>query len=76
MVEVMALWTLVGFMLVADLFGVLFAGCYLQKFGAFVASGCMWYGSASNPIECYGLTRYMWDLGLYLQATETLVQRS
>ena len=43
---------------------------------ALVASGTMWYGSASNPIECFGPTRYMWDLGLYLQATETIVQRN
>ena len=35
----------------------------------------MWYGSASNPTECFGPTRYMWDLGLYLKATETVVQR-
>jgi len=34
----------------------------------------MWYGSATTPVECFGPTRYMWDLGLYNQATETLVQ--
>ena len=33
----------------------------------------MWYGSASNPTECFGPTRYMWDLGLYLAATKTVV---
>lgn len=43
---------------------------------ALVASGSMWYGSASNPVECFGPTRYMWDLGLYLEATETIVQRN
>jgi hypothetical protein len=35
---------------------------------ALVASGTMWYGSASNPTECFGPTRYMWDLGLYLES--------
>jgi len=34
----------------------------------------MWYGSATTPVEYFGPTRYMWDLGLYNQATETLVQ--
>jgi len=45
------------------------------SWAALVASGTMWYGSASNPTECFGPTRYMWDLGLYLEATETVVQR-
>jgi hypothetical protein len=22
----------------------------------------MWYGSASNPVECFGPTRYTWTL--------------
>ena len=35
------------------------------SWAALVASGTMWYGS----------TRCMWDLGLYLEATETVVQR-
>lgn len=36
----------------------------------------MWYGSAANPIECFGPTRYMWDLGWHLQAIETRVQQA
>ena len=43
---------------------------------ACVAAATMWYGSASNPIECFGPTRFMWDLGLFLQAVETTVQRA
>lgn len=34
----------------------------------------MWYGSATAPVEAFGPTRYMWDLGLYNEATETIVQ--
>ena len=61
---------------IGNLETVLASSIAAVAWASIVASGCMWYGSASNPIECYGPTRYMWDLGLYLQATETLVQRS
>jgi photosystem II CP47 chlorophyll apoprotein len=30
-------------------------------FAAFVMSGTVWYGSAANPIELLGPTRYQWD---------------
>ena len=34
----------------------------------------MWYGSSTAPVEAFGPTRYMWDLGLYNEATETIVK--
>ena len=41
---------------------------------AVIAAAGMWYGSASNPVEVFGPTRYMWDLGYHLQAIESRVQ--
>jgi hypothetical protein len=38
--------------------------CRQSLWAALVASGTMWYGSGSNPAECFGPTRYMWDLDL------------
>lgn len=55
---------------------VLASSCAAVAWAACIAAGTMWYGSASNPIECFGPTRYMWDLGLFLQAIESVVQSS
>ena len=41
---------------------------------ALLVSATMWYGSAATPVQCFGPTRYLWDLGLYMTATETIVQ--
>ena len=57
-----------------NLESVLASSTVAVSWAAIVASACMWYGSASNPTECYGPTRYHWDLGLYLQGIETRVQ--
>ena len=29
----------------------------------------VWYGSAATPVACFGPTRYVWDLGLYIAGT-------
>ncbi|XP_063936263.1 photosystem II CP47 reaction center protein-like [Daucus carota subsp. sativus] len=38
-------------------------------FAAFVVAGTMWYGSATTPIELFGIgpTRYQWDQGYFQQ---------
>ncbi len=41
---------------------------------AFVASGTMWFGSASTPIELFGPTRYQWDSGYFQQEISRRVQ--
>ena len=41
---------------------------------AFVATGTMWYGSASSPIELFGPTRYQWDSGYFQQEIQRRVQ--
>jgi photosystem II CP47 chlorophyll apoprotein len=43
---------------------------------AFIVSGTMWYGSAANPIELYGPTRYQWDKGFFREEIEKRVQDS
>ena len=53
---------------------VLASSTVAVAWAAVIASACMWYGSVTNPTECYGPTRYHWDLGLYLQGIETRVQ--
>lgn len=61
---------------IGNLETVLASSTIVVAWAATVASACMWYGSASNPIECFGPTRYSWDLGLYLQAIEVQVQKT
>ena len=41
---------------------------------AFVATGTMWYGSATTPIELFGPTRYQWDSGYFQQEIQRRVQ--
>jgi len=43
---------------------------------AFVVAGTIWYGSASNPIELYGPTRYQWDQNFFQRQIEKRVQIS
>ncbi len=59
---------------VGNLETVLASSTVAVSWAAAVASACMWYGSATNPMECFGPTRYQWDLGLHLQAIESTVQ--
>ena len=42
---------------------------------ASVASAIMWFGGSSSPSECFGPTRYSWDLGLWLTASEAIIRR-
>jgi len=43
-------------------------------FAAFVATGTMWYGSATTPIELWGPTRYQWDQNYFKQEIDRRVQ--
>ncbi len=36
-------------------------------FAAFVVAGTMWYGSAANPVELFGPSRYQWDQNYFQQ---------
>ena len=55
---------------------VLASSIVAVAWAAGVVSGTMWFGSVTTPVQCFGPTRYAWDLGLYLSASESLVQRS
>lgn len=55
---------------------VLASSIVAVAWAAGVVSATMWYGSAATPVECFGPTRYVWDLGLFIAATEAIVQRS
>ena len=55
---------------------VLASSIVAVSWAAGVVSATMWYGSAATPAECFGPTRYVWDLGLVIAATEAIVQRS
>ena len=61
---------------IGNLETVLASSVVAVSWAGVIASAGMWYGSASNPIECFGPTRYMWDLGYHLQAIESRVQQS
>jgi photosystem II CP47 chlorophyll apoprotein len=69
----LAIYTLLR---VGNLETVLASSVVAVAWAALIASAGMWYGSAANPIECFGPTRYMWDLGYHLQAIETRVQQA
>jgi photosystem II CP47 chlorophyll apoprotein len=45
-------------------------------FAGFVASGTMWYGTATTPIELWGPTRYQWDSNYFGNEIERRVQAS
>jgi photosystem II CP47 chlorophyll apoprotein len=68
----LALYTLLR---IGNLETVLASSVVSVAWASIIASAGMWYGSASNPIECFGPTRYMWDLGYHLQAIETRIQQ-
>ncbi len=55
---------------------VLASSIVAVTWAAGVVSATMWYGSAATPVACFGPTRYVWDLGLYIAGTEAIVQRS
>jgi photosystem II CP47 chlorophyll apoprotein len=46
----------------ADIETVLASSIAATFFAGFVMSGTLWYGSATNPVELLGPTRYQWDL--------------
>jgi len=49
----------------ASLEAVLSSSIAAVFFAGFVASGTMWYGSATTPVELFGPTRYQWDSSFY-----------
>ena len=51
---------------------VLASSIVAVAWAAGVVSATMWYGSASTPVECFGPTRYVWDLGLFIAAAIAL----
>ena len=55
---------------------VLASSIVAAAWAAGVVSGTMGFGSVTTPVQCFGPTRYAWDLGLYLSASESLVQCS
>ena len=52
---------------------VLASSIVVVAWAAGVVSGTMWFGSVTTPVQCFGPTRYAWDLGLYLSASESLL---
>ena len=52
---------------------VLASSIVAVAWAAGVVSGTMWFGSVTTPVQCFGPTRYAWDLGLYLSASESLL---
>jgi photosystem II CP47 chlorophyll apoprotein len=45
-------------------------------FAGFVATGSMWYGTATTPIELWGPTRYQWDQNYFNTEITRRVQSS
>jgi photosystem II CP47 chlorophyll apoprotein len=54
--------------------GALASGLAVFFFAGFVATGSMWYGTATTPIELWGPTRYQWDQGYFQQEIDRRVQ--
>ncbi len=55
---------------------VLASGLATFFFAAFVASGTMWYGTATTPVELWGPTRFQWDKGYFKHEIDRCVQAS
>lgn len=54
--------------------GALASGLAVFFSGAFIASGTMWYGTATTPMELWGPTRYQWDQGYFQQEIDRRVK--
>lgn len=56
--------------------GALASGLAVFFFAGFIASGSMWYGTATTPVELWGPTRFQWDKGYYQQEINRRVENS
>lgn len=54
--------------------GVLASALAVFFFAGFVASGTMWYGTATTPVELWGPTRYQWDQNYFHNEIDRRVQ--
>lgn len=55
---------------------VLASSIVAVAWAAGIVAATMWYGSAASPVECYGPSRYGWDLGLFVTGCEVIAQEA
>ncbi|MGD1918431.1 MAG: photosystem II chlorophyll-binding protein CP47, partial [Pleurocapsa sp.] len=56
--------------------GALASGLAVFFFAGAIASGSMWYGTATTPVELWGPTRFQWDKVYYQQEISRRVENS
>ena len=54
--------------------GALASGLAVFFFAGAIASGSMWYGTATTPVELWEPTRFQWDKGYYQQEIDRRVE--